>query len=529
MVGNLRLAAWSAPLLFVAVLFYWPLTNILGLGAQGDWLGALAAPKTIGVIAFTIGQAIISTLLCIVIGIPGAMMLYRRKYLGYKFLRALLTVPFVLPTIVVAISLTGLRSALSEFPILVILIAHVLVNYALTVRTVGGVWATLDNEIDEAAELDGASRLQVFLQITLPLLRPAIISAAALTFLFCVSSFAIILVLGGGQIQSIETLIYSAANQFLDLKTASALAIVQTLITVIAFAISKRFGSATSGLDQVEENSSLKRLNRRDAAPLVITFLVILFLIVLPLGSMLIRALFFEGGFSLQNFANLAGQGSRDLLNISVWQAAGNSLRNAAIATGISVTLGVLIAWLLSRTKPALLELLFLLPLGVSSVVLGFGYLITFGGQPLPLRSSWLVMPLVQALIATPIVIRLVHPALLSIGLEPRDSAANAGANAWQTWWLVEAGMIRGVLKTALGFAAIVSIGEFGAASLLTFGDQATLPVVLYQLISRPGEQNYGMAMAASALLIVLSLLILLATSSNGLRIRNRLQHLSNA
>jgi thiamine transport system permease protein len=105
-------------------------------------------------------------------------------------------------------------------------------------------------------------------------------------------------------------------------------------------------------------------------------------------------------------------------------------------------------------------------------------------------------------------VIRLVYPALVSIGKEPIEQAQLDGATSWQTWRFVQSKMIRGVLLTALGFAAIISIGEFGASSFLANGSQATVPTLLYRLIARPGEQNYGMAMAVSAILIVLSALV---------------------
>jgi thiamine transport system permease protein len=201
---------------------------------------------------------------------------------------------------------------------------------------------------------------------------------------------------------------------------------------------------------------------------------------------------------------------------MSVWQATVNTLRNVAVSGTVSVSLGALVAYLLSRTRISLsskhqraanrtLDILFLMPVGISSVVLGFGYLISFGAGPLPIRSSWLVVPLVQSLMAMPLVIRLIYPALISIGTDHREAAALAGASSRQTWWHIEAGIIRNVIFTAIGFAFIASIGEFGAASLLAYGDQATLPQILYALISRPGEKNYGMAMAVCAILIVLT------------------------
>jgi thiamine transport system permease protein len=110
-------------------------------------------------------------------------------------------------------------------------------------------------------------------------------------------------------------------------------------------------------------------------------------------------------------------------------------------------------------------------------------------------------------------VIRLVHPALVSLGKEPIEQAQLDGATSWQSWRFIESKMIRGVLLTALGFAAIISIGEFGASSFLANGSQATIPALLFRLIARPGDQNYGMAMAVSAILIVLSAVVVFLVS----------------
>jgi thiamine transport system permease protein len=194
---------------------------------------------------------------------------------------------------------------------------------------------------------------------------------------------------------------------------------------------------------------------------------------------------------------------------ISVLDAAANSLRNMVVAAGIAFVLGTLISWLLVRTKQKLLDLVFLVPLGVSSVVLGFGFLVSFDATWLPLRSSWLIVPLAQALIALPMVIRLVYPALVSIGKEPIEQASLDGASFWQIWRFIESGMIKGVLLTAAGYAAIISVGEFGASSFLAYGSEGTIPTLLFRLIARPGEQNYGMAMAVSATLIVFVWLVI--------------------
>jgi thiamine transport system permease protein len=160
-----------------------------------------------------------------------------------------------------------------------------------------------------------------------------------------------------------------------------------------------------------------------------------------------------------------------------------------------------------------MLDIVFLLPLGVSTIVLGFGYLITFGSGWFPLRSSWLVVPLVQGLMALPLVVRIVLPALHAISDELKEQAATDGASDRVEFFRIELPMAREAVTAAFGYAAVVSIGEFGAASLLAYGDQATLPTVLYQLVSRPGGDNYGMAMAMSAIVIALTYAVVFASS----------------
>lgn len=514
---------WALPLLFIAVLFYWPLTKIIGLGLSANWLEVYLESATLKAIWFTIWQAAASTAIALLIGIPGAYILYRKKFFGQRFIRALITVPLVLPTIVVAIVFSGFSDIP---PIPLILLAHVFVNYSLIVRTVGGVWATMDNETEEASALAGAGRLRTTLQITLPQLKPAIVSAAALTFLFCSSSYGIILILGGGMVTSIETEIAVAALQFLDLNKAAALALLQTAITVVAFSIAESIAKHPIGIEQVDESANKPAVDSRDWPAVTITALVVVALISIPLLTVLFKAFSVDGVLSLENFTNLTGRGERDLLNISVLQATLNTLRNVFISATVAVTLGVLISYLLSRSLRSrrarvsnrFFDLLFIIPIGISSVVLGFGYLVTFGDGPLPIRSSWLVLPIVQSIMALPLVARLVYPALISIGSEHREAAAVAGANSSQTWWGIEVGIIRNVIFTAIGFALIAGIGEFGAASLLAYGDQATLPTVLYALISRPGGQNYGMAMAVCTILIVLTCVLVFSVSSRTLR-----------
>ncbi len=542
-----RLGLWAVAIAVIAVLFYLPMVRVLAQGLVGDWHATLAEPRVLDAIWFTLWQATLSTLICLVMGLPAAYVLYRRRSPGARVLRALLTVPFALPTIVTAIGFTVFRTqdvwhggtpveSFFDSPVTWIIAAHIFVNFSVITRVVGSTWVSQAPDIEEAAALAGAGRFRIFWSISLPQLRPALISSAFTVFLYCTASYGLVLVLGGGLVNSIETEIAIAANQFLDLQEAGTLALFQTLLSVAVFAISTTGSRSRIGFDVQDIDDGKKPIDRRDLAVVLITWVSIL-LTLAPLALILHRAFTDKTGApTLDYFAALGTNGARHLLDITLGQAALNSLRNVVVATILAGIVGTLVAYLLSRKSKSkgmriatrALDIVFLLPLGVSTIVLGFGYLLTFGSGWLPLRSSWLVVPLVQGLMALPLVVRIVLPALQSASDELAEQASTDGASDRVTFFRVELPMAREAVTAAFGYAAVVSIGEFGAASLLAYGDQATLPTVLYQLVSRPGGDNYGMAMAMSAIVIALTYAVVFASSLPA-KNRTRPRHLRAA
>ena len=512
-----RLRPWLAPGAFLGVLFLWPMSRLLGLGLSTAWLDDLLTARIGQIVWFTTWQAVVCAALCVALAMPGAYVLHVRRFRGQLAIRTLIAVPFILPSIVVAISFASLKDVpvlgsilFGHSPIVSIICAHVFMNYGLVVRAIGNVWAGLDPASDHAAELDGAGRLRTFASITLPQLTSAITSSGLLVFLYCATSFGIVLVLGGGMVRSIETEIYAQALQNLDLSSTAGLAMIQTALTAVAFIAFYRFGKPSLGLVEGGNAPDRKSLNRRDWPAALLTLGTVVLLILAPLTAVTSKAFLVDGAWSLTNFAHLSSFGARDVLSITVGQAALNSIRNLLIASALAMLVGTRVSYLLAQptTSPLvrrICDTLFQLPVGISSVVLGLGYLVTFSDGHFPLRSSWLAIPLVQALIAAPLVIRLVYPAIATLDHDLTQGAQTEGANAEQVWWLIQAPILSGALRTAVGYVALISLGEFGAASFLVYGDQGTLPTVLYQLMTRPGDQNYGMAMATSALLIATS------------------------
>jgi thiamine transport system permease protein len=152
-----------------------------------------------------------------------------------------------------------------------------------------------------------------------------------------------------------------------------------------------------------------------------------------------------------------------------------------------------------------------MLPLGVSAVTLGFGFLITLDRPPLDLRTSALLVPVAQAMVALPLVVRTVAPVLASIDPRQREAAASLGAGPARVLLAVDLPHAWRALLAAAGFAFAVSLGEFGATSFLARDDDPTLPVVIYQLIGHPGAANFGAALAASVLLAAATATVMLA------------------
>jgi thiamine transport system permease protein len=509
--------AAAVPLAFVGIFFAWPVAHMVGLGfaeGLGGVAEALGRPRTLRIIGLTIGQASIATVACVALGLPIAHVLYRLRFRGQRLLRALVIVPFVMPTVVVGIAFrTLVRDTPLDGSFATIVLALVFFNVAVVVRTVGSSWQALDPRQEEAAAALGASPARVFATVTIWRLLPSVTSAASVVFLFCSTAFGVVLVLGGARFGTIETEIWLLTTQYLDLRAASVLSVTQLVVVVILLAVAAR----ARGRSLPQKRAARPRpIRRSDAAAIALT-LVTAAALLAPLATLLLRSLQVDGAPSLRNYAALATVGSRNALIVPVWQALGNSLAMAAAATGIAVAIGLLASILLSRRPRSAagrraLELIdgtLMLPLGVSAVTVGFGFLITLNRAPLDLRSSAVLVPIAQALIALPLVVRTLLPVLRSVDSRMQQSAAVLGASPLRVIATIDLALARRPILAATGFAFAVALGEFGATTFLSRADRPTLPVVIFRLIGVPGGDNFGMALAASVVLAAVTVVVI--------------------
>jgi thiamine transport system permease protein len=182
------------------------------------------------------------------------------------------------------------------------------------------------------------------------------------------------------------------------------------------------------------------------------------------------------------------------------------SLRVAVGAAAIAIVVGVLAAWVVAgSSRASWLRGLSAVPLGVSAVTVGFGYVVAFDTGVLDLRGSIWLLVAAQAVVAVPFVVRLVEPVLASAGHDLSEQAAALGASPWQTARDVLLPVASRAILGAAAFAFAVALGEFGATAFVARLDSPTMPVAIVRLLSQPGAASIGQATAMSVLLMAVT------------------------
>jgi thiamine transport system permease protein len=546
----LRALFYALPLAFLAIFLLFPLLTILGVSLTTEGtldlsplVSTISSRYHLRTIWFTLWQAAVSTMLTLVLALPSAYVFARYEFFAKTTLRALTTVPFVLPTVVVAaafeallgpqgrinLALMGLLNL--EHPplnlqhtVTIILIAHVFYNYTVVLRLVGGFWANLNPRLEEAATVLGAGRWRLFREVTLPLLAPAVAAASLLVFLFCFTSFGVVLLLGGPRYATLEVEIYYQTVSFLNLPTAAALSLVQILFTSTLIWFYTRLQARTTvPLDLRPQRATQRRAVSWRTRLLVWSNVGLMTIMLLtPLLALVERSFATSDGYSLAYYRELSINRRGSILFVPPIEAIRNSVSFALVTVALALFLGMITAMLLSgREKQdngsrtgdvliqrirAVLDPLFMLPLGVSAVTLGFGYIIALDEPPLNLRASLWLTPLAHTLVAMPFVVRSLLPVLRGMNPRWREAAACLGAPPWRVWLEIDLPIVGRAMLVGAVFAFTVSMGEFGATSLIARPERPTMPIAIGRFLSQPGALNRGQALAMSSLLMLVCL-----------------------
>lgn len=511
------------PLVYLTYLFVYPMGSILWLSLTATgrldlspFWQIVARPSLRGIVWFSLWQAVVSTGLTLVLGLPAAYVFARFDFPGKSLARPMVTIPFVLPAVVVGSAFLALLGPTGPLgvdlrrTVWAILLAHAFYNYAVVVRTVGGLWAHLDPRLEEAARMLGAGRVRTFREVTLPLLRPAIAAAASIVFLFTFTSFGVILILGGLRYATIEVEIYRQTTSFLNLGLAAALAVVQMVGVTAILVLYSRYQERRSvelSLRPVRETARRPRTRGEKTLVACVLGFTAVFLGT-PLLLLVERSFHTASGYGLAYYRALGSTRTGSLFVPPV-EAIRNSLLFAVVATVIAVTVGMMSAAVIAYRSDWTargLDVLLMLPLGTSAVTIGLGFIVALD-RPWDLRTSALLIPLAHSLVAIPFVVRTALPVLRSVKGRLREAAAVLGAPPSRVWREIDLPLVTRSALVGAGFAFAISLGEFGATSFIARPDTPTLPVAIFRLLGRPGALNLGQAMALSTILMVVTAL----------------------
>lgn len=533
--------ALAAPAIALLLVFLaYPLVEILRVSfGRDEGLDPLFQDRYfLELLWFTTWQAGLSTLLAMALAVPVAWVFACHDFPGRRTVEAVLLVPFVLPTIVVAVAFSALigpngslNSLLTRLPgideppvrllnsLWAILLAHVFYNVAFSARIVATSWRGIDTRTEDAAAMLGAGPVARFIRVTLPQLRNGLLAASSLTFLFCFTSFGVVLILGGPQYSTIETEIYRESLFLFRLPVAGALAILQMAVTFTAIALNTRLQSATGGPTEG------RRAARFTTASLIAAVMVVVgvgMLTILPLAALVERSLDTGNGYSFHYYSLLDDNERGQVLFVTPITAIRNSLVFASATTLLAVPIGAMAALAAVRARSTFVETLVQLPLGVSAVTLGLGFLITFDAPPLNLRASPALIVIAHSLAALPFVARTLAARMRSLDPRLRDVSAMLGAGPIVTFWRVELPLLTGAFAVAGVLAFATSLGEFGATLLIARPEYPTIPVAIYRYLGQPGATNFGQAVAMSTLLMAVTAVGFFAIERTGAGRDNR-------
>lgn len=538
------------PLAILLVLFILPLSFNLSkafFNEEGFSLDLVrdvfTTPYTYRLLAFTLLQAFISGLVSVLIALPGAYLYANYRFPGKNLMLSLSSLCFVLPSILVVLGfvifygnsgfvnglyrkLTGSSESIKIlYSFKAIILAHAFLNIPVALSLITDNWSNMSRNTENAARTLGAGNMRVFFSITLARLLPSILSAFLLIFLFCFTSFSIILVLGGGpEYTTLEVEIYRTNNIVLDSARASALSIFTFIVNLAILIIYTFISRTTENRDKSREDRAVPAKGWKVRCALLTYNTLMLIFILGPIVSIIARSFIstskrYGEGFSLRSYQEIFGTISSIGAMGDAYTALLNSIFIGLAVAAAATVLALFLSLYSSKKNSRLLEITGMFPLAISSVTLGLGYYIIKAHiQSDSIIVSYILVILAHLVIALPFAMRTLSPAVRSGNRRILLAAYTLGTSEARTCFGIEIPMLKSSLAKAFIFSFALSVGEVNATLTLAEGRVITLPILLYRLIN---SYNYQGACAIGTILILTTFIIFCISEEMGRKKRN--------
>ena len=483
------------PIAALVLFFGFPVASMAARFVRPSTLASTISDSSLASVWwFTTWQATASTILTLSVGLPLTWALSRFSFRGARTIAGLVTVPFFMPAVVIA---TGVKAMLSEPSTTGILWAHVVFNVAVVVRIVGPRWSLMDQSMEDTAADLGATQWCIFRYITVPYISDALHQASAIIFIFCFSSFGVIAILGGISRRTIETEVFTQAVRLGDTSTAVSLSVLQALAILVVYLLGTRRqqDADTNGI-----NTQQRSIPQRLRMPVALFVIIPTTLVIAPLVGVVAKSFIVDGSFTLNSYRWLF-DGTTETVGINTADTLMTSIEFAVACAFITTVSALVVAN--ARNTGTLINTVTAVPLMTSAVTLGLGVIVTFNKDPFNWRSETWFIPVLHSVIALPLAVRTLNPAVGAIPDEIRQAAASLGATPWRVWRRIDLPLLAPAIRRTAGLSAAISLGEFGATSFLTRSESTTIPIAIQQLMGHPGDTLTQSAFALAALCVV--------------------------
>lgn len=512
------------PIIVILMLFYYPLTSMLK-GISLTFIKEIFLSNYYKkIIFFTLYQATLSSLLSVIIAIPGAYIVTRYDFVGKKLFLSITALPFVLPSILTVLGfviLFGNNGFLNKFlmgifkletpPLRIlyslkaVLLAHIFYNFPLAIRIISSLWKKIPYELTEASYTLGYNRIMTFIKVTLPFLKSAILTSLTLIFLYCFMSFGIILVLGGGpNLSTVEVEVYRFARIALNLEKAASLALLESIVTITVLYLYLR---SEKSYPTISSHRIFKRNFTIKSSAFFASYLIPLCLIIIaPLLAIVVSSFFKRRGMSAEIFPTLDWYKSIfGLLQNRYTTVAIDAIKNSFMlgftVMFLTIPFALLICFNIRKQDifSWLYKIIFFIPMGISSLIIGLSYL-----SISDISGSYIGIIFAHIFISLPIAIRSINNVQKTINQSLIEVSQTLGYNRFKTYIFIELPMLKSGIITAGIFTLALSIGEMNASIMLAPTGFTTIPLTIYKLIS---AYNFMGACALGSILLFLSLI----------------------
>jgi len=498
---------------FLGLFYIVPLIEVIQISlSSGGWTEVIWGQLFITFLKFSFTQAILTTVFCLLIGIPTGYALTRLQPFARKFLSVLVLVPFLIPPMSILLGFViiyepnGLLTQLLGFQLIDVfgtlsgvVLAHTIYNISIVTRLIASNFESLDEDKITLAKSSGASPLEVWRYVYLPHILPSIYASILLVFLLSFNSFAVVLMIGNVKLQTLEVMIYSQSRLRLNYGLAAKIAIIQLLINVlvtIAFIrITKETKYTGTYRDPPEVSKKLRILSTGWIFAVILFTWQSILATVYQLSRTSGRSYILDGRYS-------------SLLGTSPLRVIENTLffgvMTGVLATSFAISLLVQRLFKDGRTTSYILGFISIMPMMSSSITLSLGLLLAYRSTSFFSDDIWIFIVASHILASLPFVTQTVLTGAKQVPTEYITLSQSLGATKLGTMRYVLLPLLAPSIIVAFLFGMAVSFGEFGATFFLVRGEWSTISIGIQRLFAT--RSNF-LPLQYSLILVLITLL----------------------